>query len=137
MQIYRFLFLCLMPLISLLTVQAKGAEHCGCREKCATMSIQEGGNYSHALSGEKKYLSLDQIALVNDVIFVELEDRIVETGAIRCDEKGLFIQYPWDLECPKKYDWKCKHCGLCNQPHIKCCQRCDRDQQGCRCIPKE
>jgi len=80
----------------------------------------------------KQYLQLDQIDLVENAIFVKIDDTIYETPCLYSDEAGYYILQIRKRSCAL-WEWECGYCHECNSRLEKCCDSCNRDKKGKKC----
>lgn len=88
----------------------------GFAEKTAELKI---------ISDEKVYVSSEQIAVVQEGIFVNIDDRWVQTKALHSDRLGLYLTN----ETTVSLDWICPLCGHVNGVWYSVCQNSDCKSQ--------
>lgn len=111
-------FLLVLPLTKLSVLNAD-AFPCNCKQ--SEMTTDES---IHAQKG-KLYIPREKIALVDDLILVEIEDLIFETPAIFTDENGFYVTEVKDDGCGR-LRWRCKNCDECNSLFFSRCSKCKK-----------
>ena len=79
-------------------------------------------------AGDKYYISADQLILLQDGMFVMLEEVPVPIGCVMQDSQGIYCVVP---NCSSKTrSWKCprRDCGTWNGAWRIRCQRCGRER---------
>ena len=77
----------------------------------------------------KQYLHLDQIDLIENAIFVKIDDVIYETPCLYSDEMGYYILQVKKSSCAF-WQHPCPWCDHCNARWKKCCANCRRHKES-------
>jgi hypothetical protein len=84
----------------------------------------------------KKYISIEQIALVDKYILVEIEGEVFETPSIHSDANGFYIENVKiaDQGNCGHLQWQCPNtkCKKCNSLFYSCCSNCNMHISGKR-----
>lgn len=76
----------------------------------------------------KRYIPMEKITLVDNLILVEIEEGIFETPAIYSDANGFYIENVKIADQGKcgYLQWQCQRCSQCNSLFYSCCSNCNR-----------
>lgn len=73
---------------------------------------------------EKTYIVGSQIEIVEDQIFVNVAENVVQTSALYADEAGLYFKdFRKQGCCPDGY-WECSVCHDCTENYYIWCRTC-------------
>lgn len=70
----------------------------------------------------KTYVVIDRVTFLDNSIRVALEDKMIETSAIYCDDEGYYFR-DFSQGCDDGY-WECRHCHHCNPVYKFFCEVC-------------
>src|ERR1700735_490457 len=82
---------------------------------------------------DKFYIKTDQISLLDNKIFIQVDDLIYETPALYSDQNGFFIDKIASSGDCAWYQWECRkvNCRTCNQRGIDYkCRKCGFPMSG-------
>jgi hypothetical protein len=76
---------------------------------------------------DKVYLQSNDIDIINNQIYVRIEDQIVPAIALYSDNEGIFVlTKKRQGRCPEEY-WECSTCTGCSPWHAHDCDWCGYD----------
>ncbi len=88
---------------------------CSCCPKPKTLTLIEC---------EKTYIQPSQIELLDEHIYVQVNNRVVQTAALHADACGIFFKDVYkETNCPDGF-WECQTCHACNAGYTFFCTEC-------------
>ncbi len=76
-----------------------------------------------AIECEKIYVQLSQIDILDNQIYVHVNENRIQTSSIHTDERGLYFKDYYNAGCSDGF-WECRVCHACNENYYIWCRTC-------------